>query len=286
MLTPAAFNIVEQFQDATRRVLNPRIRRHFKDIPLDDDFGSDRGQLKIACFHQDKDSLLLTCGRLLLFLILLLDQIISLILGLLGGGVEDGLKDQYNIRAANLPRVVLNFGQSEESIPKGTYGVPAEVSFRLVSFIKFKKTGQSGNVPNESDLQQLAARIRNEFGGNFSFIKGDELYIYTAPFDGFFGSQVYAYNKSEAERVFIALCRVAGKSYDPDLLKAGLHPNKRSNSRPTENVTTYDGTKKEPRWRPRVRVAFKNAICDVGLVQPVVLVDASGILANPLVRIN
>jgi len=84
----------EHFQDSIRRVLNPRIRQHFKDVPLDDDLSSDRGHLKLACLHKDKDSIVLTVGRLLFFTLLKLEQLASLVAASLGGGVEDGLKDQ------------------------------------------------------------------------------------------------------------------------------------------------------------------------------------------------
>lgn len=276
---------VEHFQDSIRRILNPRIRQHFRDVPLDDDLSTDRGHLKLACLHQDKDSLVLTVGRLLFFILLKLEQIASLIAATLGGGPEDGLKDQYQIRANNLPKITINFSQPDGSVPKGIYPVPAEATFRLVNFVKFKKTGVSGNVPSEAELRVIANRIKIEFE-NFSFVKGDELYIYKSPLDGFFGTQVYAYSQSEAVRVFRALCRVVQRDFDIDLMSVHVQPAKRSNTKPSGSVETYDGTKKEPRWRPRVKVSFVNAVCDVGLITPVVLVDASGLLANPLVKVR
>jgi len=274
----------EHFQDSIRRILNPRVRQHFKDVPLDD-LSKDRGHLKLACLHQDKDSIVLTVGRLLFFILLKLEQLASLVAASLGGGVEDGLKDQYVIRANNLPRVTINFSQSAASVPKGTYPVPAEVSFRLVEFVKFKKLGEQGNVPSEAELLSIANRIRNEFN-NFSFVKGDELYIYKSSLDGFFGSQCYANNQAEAEKLFKRLCRVTQKTYRPEFLTKSQQPAKGSNTRPTGSVQTYNGTKSEPRWRPRVRVNFANAVCDVGLMMPVVLVDASGLLANPLLKVS
>lgn len=278
------FSPVEQFQDSILRIFNPRIRKHFRDvITEDEDLSSDRAQLRRACLHEDKDSLVLTCGKLLLFILLKIEQVIDLQVAILGGGVDDGLKDQYQIKANNLPQISINFSQPNESVPKGTFPVPATISFRLTGYVKYKKSGQSGVVVTEAVLTSLSTRIKNEFK-NLSYIKGDELYLYTAPLDGFFGSRCYANNQSEAEKVFRAMCQVAQKDFDPVLVTKSVKPAKSSDTRPSGSVSTYQGSKKDPRWRPRVRVQFTNAVADVGLLNPVVLVDASGMLANPLVK--
>lgn len=288
MPLPSNFNPVEQFQDTIRRVFNPRIRIYFKDVELDDDLNSDRGQLKRACFHDDKDSLGLTVAKLILYSLLILEQISTLIVGSLGGsGEQNGLKDQYHITANNLPQIKIYFAQDGSSVPTSEFAVPAEVSFRLVDFVKFKKLGDNSQkkVPTEPDLLKYANRIKVQFG-NYIFNKGDELYIYTDIQNGFFGSQCYTISEASAGDFFRRLTNVAEVEYNSDLLKKSTQPGKRSNSRPTEKVQAYDNkSKRAPRWRPRVKVRFRYAVCDVGLTQPVVLVDATGLLADPLVKV-
>jgi len=278
------FNPVEQFQDAVRRIFNQRVRQHFRDVTADDDSSSDRGQLKRACLHSDSDSVLLTTGKLLLFLILKIEQLTNLLFGL--NFEEDILKDQYLINANNYVLVKLFFSQSAGSVQKGKIAVTAISSFRLVGLLRYVDTDsvQPGQVCTESDLISVATRIKSEFQG-FRFTKGDELYIYTNPFDGFFGSQCYARNKAEAQSLFTKLCKVAGKDFHSLILKQGTTPNRRSTNRPTGSVKAYNNkSKNKPRWRPTVIVHFRYAIADVGLNQQIVLFDETGMLDSPLVK--
>ncbi|MEQ9486152.1 hypothetical protein [Coleofasciculus sp. F4-SAH-05] len=282
MPIPTNFSPVEQFQDSIRRIFNPRIRRHFADIELDDDLDSDRGHLKRACLHQDKDSLLLTLGRFLLFLYFKLEQLFILL------GVKEGLEQelipQYYLRVINHPKILLFFAQDDGAVSVKKRQITAQISFRLIQYVNYKKPGEFGDVIDEAKLRAIAIRIRSEFR-NYVWTKGDELYIYDVPFDGFFGSKCFTRDKPQAEEIFDKLCRVMQKSFNKKVLKLGLTPNKRSNNNPTETVIGYDNrSQKEPVYRPTAKVRFRHAVCFIGKNQPVVLVDDSGLLANPLVR--
>ncbi|MFP5270320.1 hypothetical protein [Coleofasciculus sp.] len=282
MPLPSNFSPTEQFQDTLRRVMNPRVRAHFKDVNLDDDLSSDRGQLKRAAFHAEKDTLVLTVGKLILYLTLKLEQLFILI------GAKEGLEQelipQYHLRAVNHPKILLFFSQDDGAVPVKKIAITAQISFRLTRYLNYKKPGELGDVIDEAELRAIAIRIRSEFR-NYVWTKGDELYIYDVPLDGFFGSKCFSRNKAQAEEVFGKVCRVADKRFDKKVLKLGLTPNKRSNNNPTETVIAYNNqTQKEPVYRPTARVRFRHAVCFAGRNQPIVLVDDSGLLANPLVR--
>ncbi len=281
MPIPTNFSPTEHFQDTIRRLFNPRIRQHFQDIDADDDLSSDRGNLKRACLHQEDDAMLLTIGRFLLFLFFKLEQLFNLVA--LKEGQENELETQYHIQASNHPRIIINFAQDGASVPKDRLAITAESSFRLIEYVSWKRQGDEGNVINKTELISIARRIESEFA-NFSFQKGDELYIYSSPADGFFGSKVFARNKAEAEKVLKKMCAVAQKNYKPELLKLGVTPNRRSKNRPTEKAITFYGLKNEPVWRPTAVVRYENSVCEVGTNSPVVLHDVTGFLQNPLVK--
>lgn len=282
MALPSNFNPIEQFQDTTRRVFNPRIKQHFRDVALDDDLSSDRGQLKTAVFHRDKDNLLLTVGKLLVYLLLKLEQVIIILAGLTSLE-ENDLRDSYTISASNLVKVTVFLSQDASAVPKGKVAIRAQYSFRLIGLLKSDNSKQPGRIATEVDLRSLALRIKSAFEG-YTYTKGDELFIYDSPFDGFFGSQCYARSESEAEGFFKKLCQCANKSYDRLLLKTGYYPKRRSDNRPGI-VKGYDNkNRKKGRWRPTAKVRFRYAVADVGLQKPIVLVDFTGNLADPLVR--
>lgn len=283
-MLPTGFNPVEQFQNAVRRILNPRVRKHFRDVSSDDDLSTDRGQVRRACFHDDKDSLLLTVGKLLLYFCLKLDELIELVA--LGKNSDPNeLRPQYHAKATNHPKIVLYFSASKDATPGNDFAITAESSFRLMSCINYRKENQSGTVVNDTILRALASKIATEFRG-YRFTKGDRLYLYTDPENGFFGSKLYALNSRDAERHFIKLCQVAGVSFNPLLLKDTGYVNRKSNTRPTSKVVGYGGKLvNEPQFRPIGQVYFRGAWADVDANKPKVLVDAMDLLRNAFVQI-
>ncbi|NJP21759.1 MAG: hypothetical protein HC763_25245, partial [Hydrococcus sp. CRU_1_1] len=71
MTEPHNFTSTEQFQDVNKRIWNQLIREYFRDVSASDDnldLTTPRQALLKACLHSEDDSLLLTIGRMNLFL--------------------------------------------------------------------------------------------------------------------------------------------------------------------------------------------------------------------------
>jgi hypothetical protein len=71
MTEPDNFSPTEQFQDVNKRIWNKLVREYFRDVTTPEnnlDLTTPRQALLKACLHKDDDALILTIGRMLLFL--------------------------------------------------------------------------------------------------------------------------------------------------------------------------------------------------------------------------
>lgn len=276
MAIPDNFGPDEQFQDACKRVVNKLVRERFKDITLDDgdvDLTSARGALKTACTHQDKDSMPLTIGRLLLFTNICgfgLEQVWDLF----GGEIERkvaGIK--------HLPQVKLFFRENAFEVDPDFLPLTATVSWRIV--------GESSDTFSRAKAESLANQIKNQFTipTYYKWKKGKELYTYKDDSKGY-NFQLYVFNKAEAVKVIRACMDINGGIYDEKLL------NKHGSENPSDAYPTLPTRRRvmgemvqQPRIRAVGNVTFLYAQLSLsGRIKPVTLVDTTYSFPNALVR--
>jgi hypothetical protein len=277
MVVPDNYGADEQFQDAVKRVVNKLVRERFKDIDLDEgdvDLSSARGALLTACTHQEKDSMPLTIGRLLLFTQVCgfgLEQVWDLF----GGEVERHLAN-----VTYMPQVKLFFRESEFDVDPGFLPLTATVSFRIA--------GEDSESFTKGKAEALANKISLQFAKPtpYKWKKGKELYSYKDQLKGY-NFQLYSFNEAEAKRVIRDCLSING-----DILKEELL-NKHGSTSPTEAYPTLPPRKRvlgelvnQPRKRPVGNVAFRYAQLHLmGRIKPLTLVDTTASFPNALVRV-
>ena len=172
MSEPDNFTPVEQFQDVNKRIWNKLVKEYFRDVnklESDLDLTAPRQALLKACLHKEDDPLLLTIGRMQLFLHgttytrdqfpLLLEACLTMLIQVL----PIVLKLLY---------FLLRIAEDAEA---GYKPVEMEVSFRLM--------GETSSTITEAELRSIATKIKTNFGaGNGRiFKKGRKLIYYLRP---------------------------------------------------------------------------------------------------------
>lgn len=275
MPIPDNFGSDEQFQDAVKRVVNKLVRERFKDINLPDDSvdtASARGALKTACTHLEKDSLVLTVGRLLLFTNICgfgLEQVWDLF----GGEIERKIAG-----TKYYPQIKLFFRESEFEIDPDFLPLTATISFRLPS--------ETTDSFTKAEAQSWANKINLQFAKPtpYKWKKGKELYTYKDLMKGY-NFQVYAFNLAEAKRVIRDVMSLKSDTLDETLLV------KSGSTEPAQAYPTVPPKKRvlgelvqQPRNRAVGNVIFKYAqVSLTGRIKPFTLVDTTGEFSNALI---
>jgi hypothetical protein len=185
------------------------------------------------------------------------------------------IKEKYDSDISYRPELVICFVQNRQSLPEKETPATARVSFRLMN-----ETSESLTM---SELKNWASKIQSEFFNPiFKLKKGKIITWYIDKKNGFH-LQIYGYDEAEGERLARAVVKLADKTFDEDNLKH-THP-KRSNSISSDTTTILGKTRKKPKWRPSaiVEAAYAYAIIH-NEPNPVMLVDQTGLVINPLVR--
>lgn len=149
------------------------------------------------------------------------------------------------------------------------------VSFRL---------SETTETISKAKLTSLAREIKSDFGGHptYSWDKGKILCLYTDKKNGYY-FQIYAQNISEGESLIKKVISLNKHTFESDFFRS-TEPLKSSVNKPTTHQILGKPYRKK-RWRPTAKVHFQYAQAVIhGLPNPVVLVDYSGTLANPLVK--
>lgn len=280
MPVPDNLNDSEHLQDCIRRYLNPEVREWFSDLGDDNwnpDISTSRGSLRYACTHKDDDSLLITNLRFMLYESLVRSRQQSLLAGAFS---ESSLSDlKPSIYLTHKPKVELYFLEDLADVERGYSPVDGVIGLRLMDF--------SGDSITPMAAQSIAQRIKLKFasGGGFVWRKGKEMCSYTDTSKGY-KLQLLCRSESEGRRLVEAVLDI--NNHSPDWSNF----NHSANSDPTTAFPTvprteriYGERRRLPRRRPIADVRFQVArMMVLGVPNPIVLTDRTGLYSNALVR--
>ncbi|MBE9065132.1 hypothetical protein IQ260_00500 [Leptolyngbya cf. ectocarpi LEGE 11479] len=277
MPLPDNFSPVEHLQDTIRRTFSREVREWFRDIDLDGDLdiATPRSSLALACEHRDDDSFNMTIGRILLFETLRGRFADRLVNASSGAGSTTYRTD---VRRRTRPKISLYFIEDANDVETGYAPVDGTISFRLMDHTPSSITPVIA--------QTYAQRIKSNFdiGGGFVWKKGKNMYSYSDWPNGY-QLQLLCRTDTEARRIVDAVLDV--QSHVPDW----SYFNEKINAEPASAFPiipdidrAYGEQRRQPRRRPVADVRFQYATLEVlGVANPVVLVDRSGVLPTALV---
>lgn len=276
MPLPEEFNDVEHLQSVCRLVVNRMVREDFSDLGGDDwdkEIASARGSLRVACTHEDQDSLNMTVARLLTYY-MVQGKAARLHPPIYGIPTEEY---QENVRFK--PQVHLFFAQDSAAVPEGEIPIRAEINFRLINETSASLT--------RSDAENLARQIRSEFvvgHSGYTWNKGKILCSYRDRELGY-KLQIYAISDEEGEAVAKKVLSIRNHSFNPDKFTPSI-PKRNSVNNPTGKDLVFGKQVDKPRWRPTAKVRFRWASLHIhGLKNDVMLVDTTGHYRDALIRV-
>jgi hypothetical protein len=277
MALPDNFSPAEHLQDTILKVQNKIVRAEFSDVGDDSwepSISTSRASLRIACTHQESDSLLMTFLRNQLFFEVLRKCV-------------DFHPSIYGIPSRDFqevmrffPQVQLYFEERYRDTEKGFEQLRSQVSFRLVN--------ETTETFTKAEATTIANKIKALFdpgGVPFSWKRGKELASYIDQKKGYY-FQLYVFDKTNAKKVIEQVLDINGHTPDWKLL------NFNSNEEPTAAYPILPPTKtvlgkqtRQPRKRPVGSVRFVSAILHLyGKPEPLVLYDPNRRYAEALVR--
>lgn len=276
MTLPEGFSHAEHLQDTLRRTFKREVRDWFREVDLDDvDITTARGSLATACDHQDEDSLLMTLGRVLLF-----ETLRGRFAERLVGSSGDVGHTSYrtDVRRRTRPKIKLYFLEDQGDVEPGYAPVDGQITFRLMDYTPGTLT--------PAIAQTIAQRIKSNFatGNGFVWRKGRNMYSYSDWAKGY-QLQLLCRSDSDARQVVDAVLDI--QNHTPDW----TYFNEKVNADPAGAYPTipdidraYGEQRRQPRRRPVANVRFQYASLEVlGVPNPVILVDRTGVLPNPLI---
>jgi hypothetical protein len=258
-------NTTEKLQSFIRNFINRIIKDDFKDIddiPIENlDFNIPRQSLKLICLHDDKDSLLHTLVRLLIYGIFIYIPTL----------INDGyyipyfwLQENYNF----IPQIVFYFKDNPENRVNRKKPLEAEISIRL----PFLDTSQT---TAKKELELISRKILLEFR-NFRFTKGRIKYSYIDK-QNKINMSCFVSNKSDAIELFKSVLNCIDLIYDDDNITE--HKPEKSFNIP-EKRKVFGKTYEIERRRIGV-VEFEKATLHIAGIKPICLVKKlKGVLIN------
>jgi hypothetical protein len=276
MPLPTNFSPAEHLQDVVMITQNKIVRDEFNDLGdenWDDEITTPRGSLRVACTHQDADSVDMTLIRLWLFY------------GVLRKA-KDFHPNIYGIPSTSFqetnkmhPQIHLYFEEKSTEAAAGYTPLRSQVSFRLMN--------ETTDTLTKAEAIVLANKIKTLFyaGTPFFWKRGKELASYIDQEKGYY-FQILVFNETEAKKVIEQVLDIRGHSPNWKLL------NLKKNSEPTTTYPTTTPPKlimgksyKQPRRRPIGTVRFISAVLVLhGKPNPVVLFDPNNLYTAALVR--
>lgn len=275
MPEPDNFSPTEQFQDVNKRIWNRLVREYFRDINLPEnnlDLTTPRQALLKACLHKDEDSLLLTIGRMQLFLF-----------------GTTFLRDQYPIVAGELlseidakivyrPRITLYFREDAEDAEPGYSPVEMQTSWRLIN--------ETSQTLTESELRRIGTQIKAKFGAGrgYVFRKGRKIVKYLQKEQGY-NFLLRARDAQEGKDLIREVLSINGHSLDNQRLVVSEVDNEGDAFPYNPGFQIILGKRKQkPRRRPLVNVRFRYAYATLyGYNKPVYLYAKNAFVSDALV---
>ena len=255
-------NDVEFLQSFVRKYINKVVREHFKDIDVEDDSslstGTARKAIKRICLHKDKDSLILTVARLLIWWVEakgLFDEYIY--------GIPS---TEFEIKYTYYPQVKLHFKENRyNSSSNNRRPIRSEVSFRW----------REENF-NNANIKALANKIVTDFVNPvFKFDKGRECWTYWDDKKGY-RFTVYVDSEAEAKKIIEQTIRLQDDE-EPDWEKHLREHRDGVDYSTQETVEVLGETIKKPKRRPIGTVEFQYAELFIpGTSKATILVDRTG----------
>lgn len=271
MALPEGFNPVEFLQDTVMKVQNRIVRDEFNDVGDDDweaDITTSRGALRVACTHQDSDSIDVTLTRLWLFY------------GCLRKASDFhppiyGIPiDSYQQQVTFLPQIKLHFLENLRDVEPGFEAVEGEISFRLMH--------ETPETMTPAKAQTLANKIRSLFAGSSGFIwkKGRVKVVYLDKEKGY-DFRLLVTSETEGRRIVEQVLDI--QNHSPDWQNLSIAESRANFPIIPPNHLVYGKQRRKPRRRPRADVHFKFAELHLhGLPNPIILVDRTGIYRHAL----
>ncbi len=195
-------NEVEAFQSFCRRYINLEVKKYFNDVKGDDESlytsSTARFVIRNICLHKDKDPLILSVGRMLVFYLI----------------VNLEKEPQYEIERPRTdkirsfkPIVTLYFVQSKLNVKEGFRPIDGRISFRLMN--------ESSETLTKRKLETLARQIKKLFASNNGYIwkKGKFLYTY-ADWEKGYQLQVLARTEAQAKEIVTQVLKI--QSHTPE----------------------------------------------------------------------
>ncbi len=275
MPEPDNFTPVEQFQDVNKRIWNKLVREYFRDVTTVEsnlDLTTPRQALLKACLHKEDDPLLLTIGRMQLFL-----------------HGTTYTRDQYPVVAGSLlsevdasvtyrPKITLFFIEDSEDAEAGYKPVEMEVSWRLIN--------ETSATITESDLRSIGNKIKTNFGtGNGRiFKKGRKIVCYRNLLNGY-DFKLRSRDLAEGKQLIRDILSMNSHTLDTNLLKLSQTDDEADAYPYNPGTQVILGKRKsKPRRRPLVNVRFKYAYATVhGYNKPIYLYSRSSFIPDALV---
>lgn len=255
-------NDVELVQSFIRRYINKEVKNHFKDINGNDDnslsLDAPRQAIKLVCLHKDKDPIMLTILRLLIYWVEARGLFNDVIYGI--------PSTEYEIKYNYYPQVKLHFLENRyESSTNNRRPIRSEVSFR------WREADYSS-----TNINALATKVHADFAKPvFNFDKGRECWTYWDDEKGY-RFTVYVKSKIEAKKIIGQTIGIQDEGL-PDWDKNLREHKNEINYDVRETVRVMGETKKKPRKRPVGTVRYQYAELFIpGTTKPIILSDVSG----------
>jgi hypothetical protein len=276
MPLPDNFSPAEHLQDVILLTQNKIVRAEFADVGDDNwvkDISTPRSSLRLACTHEEDDSIDMTILRLWLFFGILrkAQDFHPAIFGIPATSFQETTK--------YFPQVHLYFEEKYTESDKDYKQLRSQVSFRL--------TNETTDTLTKADTLALATKIKSLFSTStaFSWKRGKELFSYIDQSKGYY-FQILCFSRAEAKKLISEVLQIRTHTPDWKLL------NQKTNDEPSISYPTIPVTKtilgkpyKQPRRRPVGTVYFTHAVLHIyGKPNPVVLVDRGNRFAGALVN--
>lgn len=276
MPLPEGFSAAEHLQDVIMRTQNKIVRTEFNDVGDDDwvkDISTPRASLRVACTHEEADSIDMTILKLWLFYGILrkAQDFHPAIFGIPSTSFQETTR--------YFPQVHLYFEEKFSEAETGYKPLRSQISFRLM--------GETTETLTSAEVLVLANKIKTLFATTIPFFwkRGKKLYSYIDQSKGYY-FQILAFDETQAKKIIEQVLDIRGQTPTWKLL------NTKENSEPTTSYPTIPVTKtilgkpyKQPRRRPVGNVYFRAATLHIyGKPSPVVLVDPDRRYATSIVR--
>ena len=259
-------NNVEIVQFFIRRYINKEVKEYFKDVQGNDasslSLSAPRSAIKLVCLHQDKDPIMLTILRLLIYWVEargLFDEFIY--------GIPS---TDFEISHTYYPQVKLHFREEKyEAIDNERRPARGEVSFRWI------ETDFS-----TINIDRLTDKIEREFTVPvFFYQRGRELWSYADKTKGYY-FQMTVDGEETAKKVIEKVIRLQDNS-EPEWDKYLRFHQDKKNYAAIETVRVEGESIRKPKRRPVAKVKFAYAELFIpGTTKPIVLIDRTGNKVN------